>query len=87
MKKVFLMLAILLTASVASAQIITEQDFAAVDMSGFDGYKLYEHTELYSDNLDEKNTKDNESVKPSKRQIADKILLKKHSWNMLKFKK
>lgn len=30
------MLAILLTASVASAQIITEQDFAAVDMSGFD---------------------------------------------------
>lgn len=36
MKNVILMLSILLTASVASAQIITEQDFAAVDMSGFD---------------------------------------------------
>lgn len=36
MKKAFLMLAILFTASVASAQIITEQDFAAVDMSAFD---------------------------------------------------
>lgn len=30
------MLAVLLTASVANAQIITEQDFAAVDMSAFD---------------------------------------------------
>lgn len=36
MKKVFLLLALMLSASVASAQIITEQDFAAVDMSGFD---------------------------------------------------
>lgn len=36
MKKVILMLAVLLTASVASAQIITEQHFAAVDMSAFD---------------------------------------------------
>ena len=58
-----------------------------IDMTNFDGYKLYEHTELYSDNLDEKNTKDSENVKPSNREITDKIILKKHSWNMLRFKK
>ncbi len=58
-----------------------------VEMSGFESYRLYEHTELYSDNLEEKNTVDSENVKPTNREITDKIILKKHSWNMLRFKK
>ena len=58
-----------------------------IKMNGYENYRLYEHTELYSDNLDEKNTVDSENVKPTNREITDKIILKKHSWNMLRFKK
>lgn len=36
MRKIFFLLAVLLGATCASAQIITEQDFAAIDMSQFD---------------------------------------------------
>lgn len=54
-----------------------------------DGYILNEHIELYSDSLDATNDKDNERITPNKCSITDtsKVILKKHSWNMLKFKK
>ena len=57
-----------------------------VDLCGFDGCKLVEHTELYCDDLNATNDKEIERIKPVKRDIADKIILKKHSWNMLKYK-
>lgn len=53
---------------------------------GFEGAKLEEHIELYSDNLKSINTKENEAVSPKKREITDKITFKKHSWNMLIYK-
>ncbi|MBQ8146502.1 MAG: hypothetical protein IJ039_06930 [Clostridia bacterium] len=60
-----------------------------LELSGFDGYTLSQHLELYSDNLNETNDKDNERVKPNSRSVADNsaTTLKKHSWNMLVFKK
>ena len=56
-------------------------------LDGYDGYSLCEHIELYSDNLDEVNDKDEERIKPIKREISDTPTLKKHSWNMLVYKK
>ena len=61
----------------------------SLEINGFDGYKLDKHLELYSDNLNETNDKDNERVKLTNRTIDEKspINLKKHSWNMLTFKR
>ncbi len=58
----------------------------SLDLEGFEGANLEEHIELYSDNLKSINTKDNMAVSPEKREITDKITLKKHSWNMLLYK-
>ena len=58
-----------------------------VELDGFDGYTLKSHTELYCDDLNAVNTLENEVVLPVSREIEDKIVLKKHSWNMLVFKK
>ena len=59
-----------------------------INLEGFEDYTLSNHVELYSDNLDEKNTKDFENVSPSECEVnGDKISLKKHSWNMLVYKK
>lgn len=52
----------------------------------FGDCRLIEHIELYCENLDAINTAENEAVAPIKRKIEDTIRLKKHSWNMLKFK-
>lgn len=48
---------------------------------------LIEHIELYSDDLNAVNDKDAEQVIPATRTLdASDIILKKHSWNMLRFK-
>lgn len=57
-----------------------------VDLEGFEEANLKEHIELYSDNLKSINTKENVAVSPEKREIVEKITLKKHSWNMLLYK-
>lgn len=48
---------------------------------------LKEHIELYSPNLDAVNNKEKENVRPVSVKISDKsdMVLKKHSWNMLRF--
>ena len=55
---------------------------------GFEGYKLVEHVELYNDDLKAINEKDVERVAPKQVDVADdgKVTLKKHSWNMLRYK-
>lgn len=52
----------------------------------FGDCELFEHIELYSDDLKAINDKDTERVSPVKREIADEVVLKKHSWNMLRYK-
>ncbi|MBE7024756.1 MAG: alpha-N-arabinofuranosidase [Ruminococcaceae bacterium] len=46
---------------------------------------LIEHIELYAENPEEKNTAEKESVRAQNVPIGEKIILKKHSWNMLRF--
>ncbi len=58
----------------------------SLDLEGFEGASLEDHVELYSDNLKSVNTMDNTAVFPKKREITEKIILKKHSWNMLLYK-
>ena len=48
--------------------------------------KLIEHIELYSDDLKISNTKEKENVSPRSVKTNKNISLKKHSWNMLRFK-
>lgn len=68
---------------------LTDDMDVAVDFDGFDGYSLTSHIELYSDNLKIENTKDGEEVAPVNRPIenGESLKLKKHSWNMLVYKK
>ena len=49
---------------------------------------LYEHIELYSDDLKAENDRDNQRIFPSIREIihTSPVILKKHSWNMLRLK-
>lgn len=56
-----------------------------VDLQGFDGLALKEHVELYCDDLKAVNTADHQSVFPVRVPVGERILLKKHSWNMLRF--
>ena len=54
-----------------------------------EGYSLVKHIELYNDDLNATNEKTCENVFPTERNIdtGAPISLKKHSWNMLTFKK
>ncbi|MBO5312671.1 MAG: alpha-N-arabinofuranosidase [Clostridia bacterium] len=54
-----------------------------------DGYKLKEHIELYCDDLNATNTRDEELISPKSCpvQSSESAVLKKHSWNMLILKK
>ncbi len=45
-----------------------------------------EHVQLYHDNVMATNTKEATEVLPENVELRDKIVLKKHSWNMLRFK-
>ena len=56
-----------------------------VSLDEFEGYKLVEHVELYNDDLKAVNDKDTERVAPANVPIGDKVVLKKHSWNMLRY--
>ena len=56
-----------------------------LDLEGFASYELFEHIELYNDDLKAINDKDTERVAPVNVPIGDKVVLKKHSWNMLRF--
>ena len=60
-----------------------------ISLDGYEGYKLVNHIELYNDSLEATNEKNCESVFPTEREISANapISLKKHSWNMLTFKK
>lgn len=63
------------------------EDEMELDMvlENFGDCTLTEHVQLYSDDLKATNTKDHARVVPENVEIGEKILLKKHSWNMLKF--
>ena len=60
-----------------------------VTLGGFENYRLIEHTELYSDDLKAVNEKDVTRVAPATVAISQNAdpILKKHSWNMLRYKK
>lgn len=58
----------------------------SLDLEGFEGALLSGHIELYSDDLKSINTKEETAVRPKEREITEKIVLKKHSWNMLSYK-
>ncbi len=71
----------------ATNRSLSEDIELSVELEGFERYTLAEHTELYCDDLNAINTLANEVVTPTKREIGNSISLKKHSWNMLVFKK
>ena len=47
--------------------------------------KLMSHTELYSDDLKLSNSSECENITAHEVAITDTAVLKKHSWNMLKY--
>ena len=58
-----------------------------LSLDGFDGLTPFEHIELYNDDLNTVNDKDNERIVPTRRDVSNgSIKLKKHSWNMIRFK-
>ena len=67
---------------------LTEEMELSVELENFEGFRLAGHIELYSDDLKSINDKENERVSPRHVDIRDdgKVVLKKHSWNMLKYK-
>ena len=57
-------------------------------LEGFEMAVLIEHIELYHDDLKAVNAENAESVAPKNRELPEndrEILLKKHSWNMLRY--
>ena len=59
-----------------------------IALENFRDYKLIEHIELYSDDLKATNLKNDERVSPVSLPVTQgkNTTLKKHSWNMLRFK-
>ena len=59
-----------------------------MEIEGFEGCRLVEHIKLYSDDLKSINDKEIERVSPNRVKIRydGRIILKKHSWNMLRYK-
>lgn len=70
---------------------LDEQMELSLDLEGFDTAFLTEHIELYCDDLKATNTKQSKNIKPITKDVIkttsskQKIVLKKHSWNMLRF--
>ncbi|MBO5453560.1 MAG: alpha-N-arabinofuranosidase [Clostridia bacterium] len=64
---------------------LTDEIELNMNFENFGNCNLAEHIELYCDDIEAVNTKDNEAVTPQK-VISDKAVLKKHSWNLLKYK-
>lgn len=73
----------------ASNRSLDEDMELDIDLSCFEGYILAEHVELYCDDLKAVNDKDVSRVLPVNSEVtgASSVTLKKHSWNMLRFKK
>ena len=65
---------------------LTEDMELMTDGENFGDMTLFDHTELYCDDLKAVNEKDTERVSPRAVEIGEKIILKKHSWNMLRYK-
>ena len=59
-----------------------------VELDGFSGYKLFERAVLYCDDLKAVNDKNTERVVPQYVEVNNEepIVLKKHSWTMLRYK-
>jgi alpha-N-arabinofuranosidase len=65
-----------------------------INLKGFEGYKLIEHTELYSNDIDAVNTFENPDVIKPQINSSTKLeggivssILRKLSWNVIRFKK
>lgn len=56
-----------------------------VALESFGDCTIIEHVELYNDDLKVENSSEKQNVEPKNVKISDKIVLKKHSWNMLRF--
>ncbi len=58
----------------------------SLDIGGFDNAEVIEHIELYAEDLKAVNTEDNAAVLPKCKKVkrSNSVILKKHSWNMLK---
>ncbi|MBR3692256.1 MAG: alpha-N-arabinofuranosidase [Clostridia bacterium] len=70
----------------AANRSLEEDMELSVTLEGFAGAKLVGHTELYCDDLKAVNTEDAETVAPAEVPVGDTLLLKKHSFNMLRYK-
>ena len=70
---------------------LSEDMELSVTFEGFEGCVATEHVELYADDLKAVNTQEKEEVKPRQVEIAalpgsrQKVSLKKHAWNMVKY--
>ena len=64
----------------------------SLTLGGYESAEIISHTELYSDDLKCENSAEVQNVKPAQREITaakgeqQTVTLKKHSWNMIKFK-
>ena len=67
---------------------LSEDIELSLTLDGFESYRMCERVELYCDDLKAVNDKDTERVSPKNVPVFDSApVLKKHSWNMLVFKK
>ena len=59
-----------------------------MELEGFGNYKIVEHVELYHDDIKAVNDKDIERVAPTNVDVRDgsTVVIKKHSWNMLRYR-
>ena len=58
-----------------------------IELEGFGDFRLVDRVELYSDDLKAINDKDTERVSPTSVSVDASVILKKHSWNMLRYKR
>ena len=57
----------------------------SISLENFGECILKEHIELYNDDLKVENGPERQNVEPKNVEISDRTVLKKHSWNMLRF--
>lgn len=66
---------------------LTEDMELKLSLEAFGEYRVISHVELYNDNLKAVNQNNQDSVKPHFAAVDDRnIVLKKHSWNMLRIR-
>ena len=77
------------TVTVFAVNRSKDEDMAlSLKPGGFENAVLTEHIELYHDDLKAVNTETDEKVSPKRRALPEndrEVLLKKHSWNMLRY--